>query len=77
MGANGPHKQAECKRGHRLDGFNAMDHNGGRRCRACNRAQSQLHNGLKRYGQTFNESDMQRVSDDKYRRIKSALTSGS
>lgn len=82
MGANGPKRQLFCHRNHPLIGANARTKGVGmgRRCVACGRAISHLHNEKTRKGIEFDESDVQRVSDYKLREIlpnyKSALTTG-
>lgn len=82
MGASGPKRQLYCHRGHPLIAQNAASKGVGmgRRCVACGRAITWLHNQKNRKGEDFTEADVQRLSDYYLKRIlpnfKSALTSG-
>lgn len=59
-----------CKRGHELAGLNLdVRPEGYRRCIACNRAQTYLHNHLRRYGTQWTEGDLQSLADEKYEEI--------
>lgn len=61
-------RHTHCKRGHRLEGANAVPHpNGGRRCRACNAALAMAHNAVARHGQEpWPPSKIQQYADWKY-----------
>lgn len=70
MGQLGNRQQPACKRGHRLEGRNAMPHsNGGRRCRACNRALTAAHNLLQRKGISLTKAEMEAMADEKYQAL--------
>jgi hypothetical protein len=70
MGQLGNRQQPACKRGHRLEGKNAMPHsNGGRRCRACNRALTAADNLLNRKGISLTPAEVDALADEKYQAL--------
>lgn len=70
MGQNGNQQQPACKRGHRLEGTNAIPHSrGGRRCRACNRALTASANLLSRKGVILTPQEVDQLADDKYQAL--------
>lgn len=70
MGANGRATQTHCGRGHKMVDPNLLPaSNGGRRCRACNRALSQVHNWLIRKGIFTTAEGLDELADKKYRQL--------
>lgn len=59
-----------CRRGHLVQGNNAIGRTGHRRCRACKRATDQIYNSP----DTMSKDDMGWLSDEKYRDILAGRT---